>query len=91
MVMKVETVISAALKRTESFLLQKRNEEQKPSVPASRMAASPPKSSIVRKIKVSVKEKWDLKRGISIVAREQAIVISSSKRKRRSSRATGKR
>src|SRR5215213_790336 len=47
-----------------------RVDEQKPSAAASRMAASPPKNSMAKKMKVSEMEIWPRTRGIATETRE---------------------
>src|SRR5215203_1975471 len=63
-----------------------RVDEQKPSAAASRMAASPPKNSMAKKMKVSEMEIWPRTRGIATDTREpkaSVTMLMSPKRRPR--------
>src|SRR5207237_8546990 len=72
-IMKLEHAMSAAWKR---IVLDFRLEwivEQIPSMAASKIAASPPYSSIVRKMKVSETVIWPPMRGMITAVREPTV------------------
>src|SRR5712691_1214449 len=85
LVKKVAQAITAELKRIVIGFLQKRREEQSASSAASRMAASPPYRSIVRKMNVSETVICDVSRGILTIRHgPSTIAISASMMKCRS-------
>ena len=63
-VRKVEQVITAELKMWTSNFLEARSDEQNPAAAATRMAASPSHSNMVRKMNVSETVNSPLMRGI---------------------------
>src|SRR6266550_8663755 len=82
-VRKVEQAIIAALKKCTLTFLVTRSEEQKPAAPATRMAASPPQNSIVRKTNESLTVISDLMLGIGItsLAPRKTIKRNSSRKR----------
>src|SRR6266536_3854416 len=89
-VRKVETAITAELKKCVLIFLLIRSEEKRASAVATITAASPPNSKSVRKIKVSETEMWACTRGIWIVTRDPTtIVTTASSKKRKSSSLNG--
>ena len=84
-VRKVVLAITAELKVIVIAFLLKVKDEQKASAAASRIAASPPQSIMVKKMRVSETEICELRRGIGIERRDpRPSVIRASSRKRRS-------
>ena len=84
--MQVESAAQPQLKGTRIDLRQNRDEESSASVAAIRIAASPPYSSSVRKIKVSETEMCELNCGILITIRELRNSVNTAiNKKRRSS------
>src|SRR6266403_1087671 len=84
-VRKVVQAMTAELNVIVMTLRLKLKDEQKASAAAKRTAASPPYSSMVRKMSVSETEIWELRRGIGIERRDpNPSVITANNTKRRS-------
>src|SRR5438270_13578672 len=84
-VRKVVQAMTAELNIMVMAFRLKLNDEQKASAAAKRTAASPPYSSMERKMRVSETEIWELRRGIGIERRDpRPSVITTNNMKRRS-------
>src|SRR6266536_850161 len=91
-VMNVEQAMTAELNRMVRGFRLIRSDAQRPSPTASRTAASPPYSSMVRKINVSETVMPPETRGILITTLELTAITSRARIKNgRSSRTSGKR
>jgi hypothetical protein len=78
------------LKPITIFFFVMRTEEQKPSAAASRMAASPPKNSRAKKMKVSEMEIFPRTRGISTDTRDPKASVTTLMSRKRSPRVEGR-
>ena len=77
------------LKSVVVFFILMRREEQSASAPAMRIAASPSKSSIVRRMKVSETEICPFTRGMRTTMREPKKSVRMRRRARRKLRNLG--